>query len=122
MDDFNKKLKKVRTGCIIASVIVAILVLGVAIIKVGLVNSFANSGMEYFSEKMGTGDNSAYYGLFGVGTAIIGTIGIMFFWLKGLIVLFITEGLIWLGYLIYYLTNRKKETKENVIIEEEKTK
>ncbi len=111
MESFENRLKKVRKICAIFSIAVAVLIIGFTFFKVGLLNYVVNNGVDYLIEQNQLQNGDPISGIIGVGGVVVGGIGVVFFWLKAIFLVLLIDGLIWIGFLIYYLTNKEKLKK-----------
>ena len=115
MGDLSERLRKVRRACTIASIVVCIVVVVFTLFKVGLVGHVVNSGVEYLVNQKEIGSNDSASGIIGIAGAFLGGLGAIVFWFKAFIEIVLVDGLIWIGYLIYYLVNKEKAKKNTEI-------
>ena len=108
-------IKKVRKWCVIATVIVIVAMIIYTGVKLYLVTNAASSGMNAISRSNEVSDpegaGKVFNGFLGLFVAAFSGIAIVGIIIIGIIKIIAVVGLIWIGFLIFYLVQRSKLKK-----------
>lgn len=113
IDSIKALIKKVRKWCIIASIIIFILGIGLTVFKVYFISSSASSGISEINNQPSDpeGAGMVFNTFLGIGVAGLAGIAVVGFIVIGLIKVFAGIAIVWMGFLIFYLVQRSKIKK-----------
>ena len=110
-------IKKVRKWCVIATIIVIVLLVAYTGLKIYLLTNAASSGMGAITSNVASdpeGAGQVLNGFLGLFVTTVSGVAVIALLAIGIVKIIAVVGLIWIGFLIFYLVQRNslKKLKE----------